>query len=391
MITFANKSKKLPQFHPAGHFIPFRDRPGNESIQAKLSVNARGDRYEQEADAIAGKIMRMKDEDHEPERTQASGITPLIHARSDINDTVNPAISDKINASRGKGTTLDSTTQSLMSSGFGGDFSNVRIHSDEESAWLNREINAKAFTVGSDIYFNDGEYRPGSEGGKHLLAHELVHTIQQGRNNFKVQRDGEDPAKKDKPEIDYKVLPPMFQLSLHHLIFKADTGQVQLDYKTQSMKAGLSYTYGGELALGLNRGGTSASFGWTPGDNDLKFKLSQGSVGLGLSASPEKQKFGASLQFGDSPLPPMTDMNKTFTAGATAGTSLVSGLGAGMQDPLAYYKTHKADIESVKNSVDLVQKITDSGKKKIRFGGDFALTYDPVSKLVFTVRIGGTF
>ena len=75
----------------------------------------------------------------------------------------------------------------------------------------------------------------------------------------------------------------------------------------------------------------------------------------------------------------------------TKPRGLVSGLGAGMQDPLAYYKAHKADIESVKNSVDLVQKITDSGKKKIRFGGDFALTYDPVSKLVFTVRIGGTF
>jgi Domain of unknown function (DUF4157) len=45
---------------------------------------------------------------------------------------------------------------------------------------MSRELNAQAFTVGSDIYFNRGKYNPSSESGKHLLAHELTHTVQQG-------------------------------------------------------------------------------------------------------------------------------------------------------------------------------------------------------------------
>lgn len=391
MLTFENRPKTSDQLRSLWQKAPARRSPGRKVIQPKLSVNTPGDRYELEADAIAEKVMRMKDDNPQAGESQELVASPLIQAKGDADNSVSPVIYDKIKASQGSGTTLDSNTQSFMSSRFGFDFSNVKIHTDNEAAWLNQEINARAFTLGNDIFFNAGQYGSGSESGKQLLAHELVHTLQQGNNETLVQREGEDPTNKDKPEIDYKILPPEFKLSIHHLIFKADTSQVQLDYKTRDMKAGLSYSYGGALSLGLDSGGTSASFGWTPGDNYLKFNLSRGSLGLGLTGSPEKKKFGASLRFGDTPLPPMADMSKTFMAGGTAGSNLVSGLGTGLQDPLAYYKLHKVDIESVSNSVDLVKKITDSGKKKIRFGGDFSLTYDPVSKVVFTLRVGGVF
>jgi hypothetical protein len=81
---------------------------------------------------------------------------------------------------------MDATTRSFMESGFSTDFSGVKIHTNNEGIQMNRELSAKAFTVGNDIYFNEGEYQPNSDNGKHLLAHELTHTIQQ--NNGKISK-----------------------------------------------------------------------------------------------------------------------------------------------------------------------------------------------------------
>jgi peptidoglycan hydrolase-like protein with peptidoglycan-binding domain len=74
---------------------------------------------------------------------------------------------------------MDTDTQSEMEQGFGADFNNVRIHNDAEAQDMSQNIGAQAFTHGNDIYFNQGKYNPNSDEGKHLLAHELTHTIQQ--------------------------------------------------------------------------------------------------------------------------------------------------------------------------------------------------------------------
>ena len=66
-----------------------------------------------------------------------------------------------------------------MESGFGADFSNVRIHNNSEAHGMSKDLNAQAFTHGNDVYFNEGKYSPRSQEGKVLLAHELTHTIQQ--------------------------------------------------------------------------------------------------------------------------------------------------------------------------------------------------------------------
>lgn len=64
-----------------------------------------------------------------------------------------------------------------MESGFGTDLADVKVHRDSEAADLSRSLNARAFTVGRDIYFGGGEYRPGSSSGDRLLAHELAHAV----------------------------------------------------------------------------------------------------------------------------------------------------------------------------------------------------------------------
>lgn len=88
--------------------------------------------------------------------------------------------SSQLNASRGRGSPMDSSTRTFMESRFGTDFSGVKIHTDGQAADMNDQIHAKAFTHKNNIYFNQGEYNPGSDSGKRLLAHELTHTIQQG-------------------------------------------------------------------------------------------------------------------------------------------------------------------------------------------------------------------
>jgi hypothetical protein len=66
-----------------------------------------------------------------------------------------------------------------MEARYGHDFSAVRVHTDAAAAEAAGKVNAQAFTSVRDIYFAEGMYAPSSSAGRHLLAHELAHTIQQ--------------------------------------------------------------------------------------------------------------------------------------------------------------------------------------------------------------------
>jgi hypothetical protein len=90
-----------------------------------------------------------------------------------------PEIEQSIQQAHGGGQTLDSGVLVQMESAFGADFSGVRVHTDAQADILNRALSARAFTTGQDIFFKQGEYSPGSSGGRELLAHELTHVVQQ--------------------------------------------------------------------------------------------------------------------------------------------------------------------------------------------------------------------
>ncbi len=212
------------------------------AIQAKLTVNQPGDRYEQEADRVADAVLRMPEpatgtaapaneplpiqrmcseceeemfrqpvEEEEEELLQAKempGKTPQIQRmcseceeemqRQPIEEqeeeeilqtkrasskvpTVMPDLHDGINGLRQRGgALLPASTRAFMEPRFSRDFSNVRIHTGAQAAALSRSVNACAFTVGRDVFFNRGEFQPTTPGGQRLLAHELTHTIQQG-------------------------------------------------------------------------------------------------------------------------------------------------------------------------------------------------------------------
>jgi hypothetical protein len=89
------------------------------------------------------------------------------------------AIEEKINAKKGSGKPLNDQVKADMEASFGHDFSEVSIHTDKEAAELCASLDAQAFAIGNDIFFNEGRYDPESDKGKELLAHELTHVVQQ--------------------------------------------------------------------------------------------------------------------------------------------------------------------------------------------------------------------
>jgi hypothetical protein len=77
------------------------------------------------------------------------------------------------------GTPLEPAVRAEMEGRFGQDFGDVRVHTDAAAHDSAKSVNAQAYTVGSDIVFEQQKYDPGSEAGKHMLAHELTHVVQQ--------------------------------------------------------------------------------------------------------------------------------------------------------------------------------------------------------------------
>jgi len=95
------------------------------------------------------------------------------------------------------GRSMDEPVQREMESKMGGDFSDVQVHTGPKAAAAADSINARAFTVGSHVAFNSGEYQPDSDSGKKVLAHELTHVRQQAGTSVSLlsEPDGGHPHK----------------------------------------------------------------------------------------------------------------------------------------------------------------------------------------------------
>lgn len=202
------------------------------TVQAKMTVGAADDAYEQEADAVADQVMAKRDvvqrageEDElqmkrmdvvqragpEEEELQAKRVDIVQRAgpeeeelqakriqRKDDEQPVDMSgsfdvgadVESQISAKSGSGQRIPDVNRELFESTMGHDFSGVNVHADAESDSLNKQLGARAFTTGSDIFFRQGEYNPASSGGQELLAHELTHVVQQG--GAAVQKKAEE-------------------------------------------------------------------------------------------------------------------------------------------------------------------------------------------------------
>ncbi|MBD2359087.1 DUF4157 domain-containing protein [Tolypothrix sp. FACHB-123] len=154
-----------------------------EQLQAKSLTNSitslqREEIPEEEEEQLQAKSLtnsitslqreEIPEEDEELQaKSSGSGIETSSHLESSIQQA------------RGSGQNLGDDVRQPMEQAFGYDFSSVKIHNDFNSDQMNKSIQARAFTTGQDIFFRQGEYKPESNSGKELLAHELTHVVQQ--------------------------------------------------------------------------------------------------------------------------------------------------------------------------------------------------------------------
>lgn len=181
----------------AGHttlaLLSFQRAIGNEaaqrvtrviasSTQAKLTIDTPGDAYEREADRLADRVMRTADpclhgQDERRQEEQPHSELPMRkRAGAEGPAVVPPAFPGVL---RSPGRPLDEATRAYMEPRFGAELDGVRLHTDAAAARSAQSINAQAFTLGANIVFAAGQYKPETVMGKKLLAHELAHVIQQ--------------------------------------------------------------------------------------------------------------------------------------------------------------------------------------------------------------------
>jgi hypothetical protein len=164
------------------------------SLQAKepvssIKVLAPGGAMEQAADKMSDWVTEQT-ENHQSIFHKESVAVPHT-LRSYINSTATTShasllsklASSKLLEGQHKGHPLPDRSREFLESSFSADFSEVRIHTDQESDDLNKALGAEAFTYGKHIYFRSNQYQPNSKEGMSLLAHELTHVIQQQQAN----------------------------------------------------------------------------------------------------------------------------------------------------------------------------------------------------------------
>ena len=213
----SSAASSLPGRHaalPENKLVRLQAMHGNQGVQRmlrggilqrKLTINQPGDAFEQEADRVAEKVMRMPDPAATREPVAASGMGARLQrcscgkstgtgiqceecksqamqlqrssASSSEDATAPPIVHDVLNS---PGRPLDAATRNFMEPRFGHDFSNVRVHTGDKASESAKAVGALAYTVGRDIAFAAGQYNTASSAGNKLLAHELAHTVQQG-------------------------------------------------------------------------------------------------------------------------------------------------------------------------------------------------------------------
>jgi hypothetical protein len=201
------------------------------AVQAKFRIGRVDDPLEQEADRAAEQVSRPDADVSAPRLSPAGGSRgepggpalspggfqpspdgsrrPPTGARSVTSGV--PGIVHQV--LRSPGQPLDAASRAYFEPRFGHDFSQVRVHADEQAAASARALGALAFTAGRHVVFGTGSYGHGTEAGRKLLAHELAHTIQQSQHPeaahgaAAVQRAPADDKPQEFPELTEKTDP----------------------------------------------------------------------------------------------------------------------------------------------------------------------------------------
>jgi len=244
-------------------------------VQAKLTIGQPHDKYEQEAERVASQVVQQINAPASTRSTQGQSVQrqserseeelQAIPDITSLQDRKEPArkvqtkltlqgadaiasgeasseLTSAINSARGGGQPLEAGLQQSMGQAMGVDFSGVRVHTDARSDQLNRSIQAKAFTTGQDLFFQQGEYQPGTRGGQETIAHELTHVVQQngGGWNYKarpgiIQRAPNETRDNETRDNEEESIIARSMRTLWHMLTRAWTGvrETQREFDAQ--------------------------------------------------------------------------------------------------------------------------------------------------------------
>jgi hypothetical protein len=219
----------------------------NDKLQTKPVKHPRKDKNQ----AGLKYVINVNEPDEEPKeeiqtkttasKTLSKNASGLQRKSSNPEQSTNSPHSNfesNLSATKGSGSPLPAGVRSYMESGFGADFSNVRIHTGSNAEQMSSQINAQAFTQGNNIYFNQGKFKPHTSEGKNLLAHELTHTIQQGAAVQSKQAQTKIQKKNSHSNNN-----SFIQRSWFGDAWDAVSGAVSsaVDYVSESLEAGLNW------------------------------------------------------------------------------------------------------------------------------------------------------
>jgi len=203
---------------PYKEFFELHHTVGNRAIgslvQAKLKVSQPDDPLEKEADRIAGQVMRMSDSEAIPvhlmdfekvkrQLVEVEGEENLVNTKVESRGLteITADLEASINSIKSHGKPLPESERAFFETRLGYDLSRVRIHDGNKASELAKALDARAFTQGNDIGFGVGQYSPGTDEGRHLIAHELVHVRQQQKNLVSNRVTQRQSKSKDDPFV----------------------------------------------------------------------------------------------------------------------------------------------------------------------------------------------
>ncbi|MHB9757338.1 eCIS core domain-containing protein [Streptomyces sp. BYX5S] len=194
-------------------------------VQRKTRVSRPGDPHEREAERAAEQVLRTPGNDNGPEPDLTGPpprITPLraggapqlcqrcataehrvgepstgqccggqVQRQAEEESPQPPEPMERVAGPATNGQPLTDEDRTFFEDRLGRDLSAVRVHTGGDTSATARALRARAYTIGHDIGFRSGEYAPGTPAGRRLLAHELVHVVQQesdGGSRTAVQR-----------------------------------------------------------------------------------------------------------------------------------------------------------------------------------------------------------
>lgn len=177
-------------------------------LQRRLAIGSSNDPLEHEADRVAEQVLAG------PFRSDFSRVPVSVqrHAPDKAQPTQEPPPSVHRTLAM-SGRSLDAPIRRDMEARFGHDFSQVRVHDGSEAGQSARDVRARAYTVGSNIVFGARQFAPETQSGRHLLAHELTHVVQQTRASplsaRRIQRtpEGPDEANFDRSKVNIQAVP----------------------------------------------------------------------------------------------------------------------------------------------------------------------------------------